>query len=185
MKQKGFTLIELMIVVAIIGVLAAVALPAYQDYTVRARVSEGLQLAASAKLAVADNTANSKPFASGFSGVGLATKAVSANPAGNYTTPASNQSGIHINPSNGEVTIAYNTSVSPAGMNLLTLTPSAIAAGAGGQTYLAAQAGNAVVVTSNIRWDCWASGSIPGRLNSVAPVTAPTLPVKYAPSECR
>ncbi|HCA90044.1 MAG TPA: pilus assembly protein [Legionellales bacterium] len=58
MRQKGFTLIELMIVVAIIGILAAVAIPAYQDYTVRARVSEGLNLASAAKLAVSETYAN-------------------------------------------------------------------------------------------------------------------------------
>jgi type IV pilus assembly protein PilA len=65
--QKGFTLIELMIVVAIIGILAAVALPAYQDYTVRARVAEGLAVASSAKTAVAENAANGNAFASGWS----------------------------------------------------------------------------------------------------------------------
>ena len=56
--QKGFTLIELMIVVAIIGILAAIAIPAYQDYTVRAQVSEGLNLAAAAKAAVAETYLN-------------------------------------------------------------------------------------------------------------------------------
>ncbi len=56
MKQKGFTLIELMIVVAIIGILAAIAIPAYQDYTVRARVIEGIEMASSAKLAVSETT---------------------------------------------------------------------------------------------------------------------------------
>lgn len=53
--QKGFTLIELMIVVAIIGILAAIAIPAYQDYTIRAQVTEGLNLAGAAKAAVADS----------------------------------------------------------------------------------------------------------------------------------
>ena len=62
--QQGFTLIELMIVVAIIGILAAVAIPAYQDYTIRAKVTEGLSLAGAVKVAVAE-TYSSKGVASG------------------------------------------------------------------------------------------------------------------------
>ena len=70
-KQQGFTLIELMIVVAIIGILAAIAIPAYQDYTIRAQVSEGLNLAGGAKAAVSEYTmdrglfptSNGRPFA--------------------------------------------------------------------------------------------------------------------------
>ena len=53
-QQKGFTLIELMIVIAIIGILAAIAIPAYQDYTIRSKVSEGLNMSGAAKLAVAE-----------------------------------------------------------------------------------------------------------------------------------
>jgi type IV pilus assembly protein PilA len=73
--QKGFTLIELMIVVAIIGILAAVALPAYQDYTVRARVSEAMGMAAAAKTTVAENMASGAATAS----AGYTSPAATAN----------------------------------------------------------------------------------------------------------
>lgn len=69
--QKGFTLIELMITVAIVGILAAVALPAYQDYTIRAQVTEGISLASGAKAAVAEFHSNKGSFPTNNDDAGL------------------------------------------------------------------------------------------------------------------
>jgi type IV pilus assembly protein PilA len=82
-KQQGFTLIELMIVVAIIGILAAIAIPAYQDYTIRAQVSEGLNLAGAAKAAVSEFTMDSGAFPSTNAEAGVS---ASADINGKYTT---------------------------------------------------------------------------------------------------
>ncbi|HTT07452.1 MAG TPA: pilin [Gammaproteobacteria bacterium] len=70
--QQGFTLIELMIVVAIIGILAAVAIPAYQDYTIRARVTEGIGMAAAAKTAVSEYRLSRTAFPADNSAAGVA-----------------------------------------------------------------------------------------------------------------
>ncbi len=81
-KQQGFTLIELMIVVAIIGILAAIAIPAYKDYTIRAKVSEGVQLSAAAKLGVAEYVESEGIWPVTNAEAGVAT---AASIYGNYT----------------------------------------------------------------------------------------------------
>jgi type IV pilus assembly protein PilA len=82
-KQQGFTLIELMIVVAIIGILAAIAIPAYQDYTIRAQVSEGLNLTGACKAAVTEYYQDQGAFPADNATAGLE---AAANIKGKYTT---------------------------------------------------------------------------------------------------
>ena len=79
MNNKGFTLIELMIVVAIIGILAAVAIPAYQDYTIRARVTEGLNLSSAAKLAVSETAISNNALPATQAATGYTTPAATNN----------------------------------------------------------------------------------------------------------
>ena len=90
--QKGFTLIELMIVVAIIGILAAIAIPAYQDYTVRAQVTEGMNLAAAAKAAVAEAYLNRGIAPANRTAAGMS--AAPADTNGKYVTQVNVVAGV-------------------------------------------------------------------------------------------
>ena len=102
-QQKGFTLIELMIVIAIIGILAAIAIPAYQDYTIRSKVSEGLNLAGAAKLAVAETyDSEGKFLTNDNASYGLPT-AISIN--GNYVAS------VDVTGASGTITITYNSNL--------------------------------------------------------------------------
>jgi type IV pilus assembly protein PilA len=117
--QQGFTLIELMIVVAIIGILAAIAIPAYQDYTIRGQVSEGLSLAAGAKTAVSEFYTNSGGYPGDNDEAGIAG---SLSITGNYVS--------EVEVANGLITVSYggpkaNTKIGTTSTLLLSPTTTA------------------------------------------------------------
>ena len=194
--QKGFTLIELMIVVAIIGILAAVALPAYQDYTIRAKVTEGVSLAGAAKLAVAENAQNGQPFASGWT-VGGAAPVVTLNTNGSATEPLSkNVNTVSINGANGQIIVTYNAALNGTGaatavVSTLAISPGArIAAGTGAPLVLTGTATVSTVPATAIVWAC--GGAAVGAVatpvfDALAVQTAASgdLLAKYRPASCR
>ncbi len=157
--QKGFTLIELMIVVAIIGILAAIAIPAYQNYTIRAQVTEGLSLADGWKTSIAEFYAQKGTFPTGSSTTGSATQIVAAG-----ATTGKYVSGIAVG-TGGQIQITYglqaNTKIATL---VLDISPGLSA-------------------NNDVVWVCGKAGN-PAGLTVNPQADASTIPVQYLPGAC-
>ncbi len=178
--QKGFTLIELMIVIAIIGILAAIALPAYQDYTVRSRVTEGFNLAEPAKTALStevSTTADLKRTADTWNAQ-----------AGNLGATSKFVDSVQIAPTTGVITIDYNgnaVGVKNGTNDQITLTPWVRSTAAGVSLATALTNG----VSGSLDFGCASATAEAAKNGAVNPITtvAPAKPMlaKYVPAQCR